>query len=488
MAAAEIRTGGQVNRDRMRDRIRDMIANGETPRAIDDDADELNFSDVIKPDSQRRRERFIPVTRSALMDRLTFDHTWLPGQAKHARRFFRYLDYWRQQKYSAWLLDLEQTYEPFSPDSELLQTRGFSPTDRRNLQGRVLSSVQKLLEQANYERIDTSDVNVIMTKDSHYGLDFNVDIGAFEEIMIYYRGASNKKYEQRRWTKFGRREEFDVPVFRRLFLLFKLKPFDARVEEMIRKNSLTREQATKKVQKLRCKLPDGMRDDLIYMKLFKNIPRADLEMVFPNTQIKFLMKDKLRLGATAGGGLGAGVVGAAGKLAVIATSPMVALGAAAGLGSVAFKQAMGFVNQKQEYLLVMAQKLYSNTLADNRGVILQVAASAIEQDIKEEMLLYCVLAKEPATRAELPAVDHAIEQYLIRTFGIKVDFDIYDALDRLIRDGIVKELPDGRLQTLGPADAAQHIDTLWDRLLDELPDPITGAGAEMESSDAQMRA
>lgn len=488
MAAAEITADRSVDRDRWRDRVRDMIQNGDAPRAVENDADDLGYADVIKPDDQRRSERFIPITRSTLMDRLTFDHTWAPGQAKHARRFFRYLDYWRQQKYSAWLLDLEQTYEPFSPDSELLQTRGFSPSDRRDLQARVLSSIKKLLDQANYERIDTSDINVIMTKDSHYGLDFNVDIDAFEDIMIYYRGASNKKYEQRRWTKFGRREEFDVPVFRRLFLLFKLKPFEARVEDIMRKEKMTREQAAKKVQKLRCKLPEGMRDDLIYMKLFKNIPRADLEMVFPNTQIKFLMKDKLRLGATAGGGLGAGVVGAAGKLAVIASSPMVALGAAAGLGSVAFKQAMGFVNQKQEYLLVMAQKLYSNTLADNRGVILQIAASAIEQDIKEEMLLYCVLAKEPATRAELPAVDHAIEQYLTRTFGVKVDFDIYDALDRLMRDGIIRELPDGRLQTLQPAEAVKHVDLLWDKLLDELPDPITGTGAELDGSPQEKRA
>jgi hypothetical protein len=76
--------------------------------------------DVVKPDHARGRERFIPVTSFALIDRLTVAHAWPPGEAKTARRFFRYLDYWRRQQYNADLLQLLQAYEPFSPDSDLL--------------------------------------------------------------------------------------------------------------------------------------------------------------------------------------------------------------------------------------------------------------------------------------------------------------------------------------------------------------------------------
>src|SRR5690606_352360 len=46
------------------------------------------------------RERFIPVTRAALMERLTRPQSWRGNEAKEARRFFRYLDYWRQASYS----------------------------------------------------------------------------------------------------------------------------------------------------------------------------------------------------------------------------------------------------------------------------------------------------------------------------------------------------------------------------------------------------
>ena len=63
---------------------------------------------------------------------------------------------------------------------------------------------------------------------------------------------------------------------------------------------------------------------------------------------------------------------------------------------------------------------------------------------------------------------------------MKVDFEIDDALDRLIRDGIVIEKPDGTLETLAPAQAAKHIDAKWDLFLDDLPDPTNAEGYESE--------
>ena len=51
-----------------------------------------------------------------------------------------------------------------------------------------------------------------------------------------------------------------------------------------------------------------------------------------------------------------------------------------------------------------------------------------------------------------------------------VDFDLEDALSRLIADGIVTEEADGTLRTLGPAAAASHLDAKWDVFLDNIPD------------------
>lgn len=433
-----------------------------------------------------KRERFIPVTILALVDRVTTEQAWPNGDHQEARRFFRYLDFWRRQQHSRRLMSLLRAYEPFDPDSDLLITREYTPTERTRLQKRVVADVSRILTQANYVPIDPKSVEVILTKDSHYGLDLQVDLGVFEECLLFYRGASSKRDTRTNYRKFMRKEEFEVPIYRRLVLLFKLKPFGVRVKEVMADKGISEKEAAKIVTRMRGSLPAEVKEDNIYIKLFKNIPRNDLEMVFPNTRVRFRLFDKIKLGVTGGGAVGMGLFGTAGKLAAGGLSmanPVALAGAMAGLGGIAFRQGVNFMNQKQRYMVVMAQNLYFHAMADNRGVMIKLADRAAEEDVKEEVLLYSVLAKSKANRADLPAIDAAVESYLKSAFDIQVDFDLPDALERLIADGIVQEGPDGTLHTLTPAEAAQHLDAKWDRYLDELPERTTQEGLEIDVQD-----
>lgn len=452
-----------------------------------EDEDVLNNRAIDPPPRGDHRETFIPLTRAALIDRLTRPQAWQPGEANDARRLFRYLSYWRQQQYNAEVMHLDQSYEPFSPDTDLLLTRQYTERERLAMKRRVVDGMTNLLEHANYTEIDPSDVELIMTRESHYGLDFHIDLEAFEELKIYYRGASSRTDQKRRIRKFFRKEEFEVPIFQRLFILFKLKSDEQRIREHMRTRSMTREKAEKAVAKLRANVPEGVRSDNIYMKLFKNMPRADVEMIFPNTRVKFRMFDKIKLGVTGGGAVGMGLFGTVGKLVAggaAALNPIALAGALFALGGVLFRQVMSFFNTHQKYMVVMAQNLYFHSLADNRGVLIMIADRAAEEDVKEELLLYSVLAKESVRRQDLPAVDHAIEQYLLTSFGINVDFDLHDALERLLADGLVTERADGALVALRPAAAAKHIDDKWDVFLDNLPDHIDAEeeGEEFEGA------
>ncbi len=429
--------------------------------------------------AQFRREKFLPVTRHALLDRLTVPSLWPGGEAVQARRFLRYLDYWRRHSYSVRLLELEQTYEPFSPDSDLLHTRAYSPEERAAMQKRLIQQMAELLEQGNFTRVDPANVHFILTKDSAYGLDLQVDLDAFEEILIYYRGATTIT-ERRRDVKkaYMRWKEVRVPVFQRLCLLFKLKPFDVRVREVMQEKKIERKEAERIIRHLRGLLPATVTSDYVYIKLFKNMPRSDVEMIFPNTKVRFRLFDKLKFGVTASSGVGMGAFATAGKIAV-ATNPYTLAGAVAGLGGIALRQATNFHYQRTRYMAVLAQNLYFHAMADNRGVMTLLADRAAEEDIKEEMLLYSVLAKERANIRDLRQVDEAIEEYLKTTFAIDVDFDVDDALQRLKGEGIVTELPDGTLETLPPHEAALHIDKLWDACLDNLPDIVVEEGREI---------
>jgi hypothetical protein len=431
------------------------------------------------------REKFLPVTRYALVDRLTRPGAWPPGKAAEARRFFKYLDYWRRQRYATQLMALEQDYEPFNPDSDLLVTRKFADAERAVVQKRVVAGIEKLLQQANYTRVDPSNVEAIMTKDSAYGLDLYVEMAAFEELLIYYRGMSSRRDSKRRFRKFWRKEEFDTPIFRRVFVLFKLKPDAVRIVEVCKEKGCDRDDAERIVARARGMIASEMKPDNIYMKMFKNMPRSDMEMAFPNTRVKFRLLDKVKLGVTGGAGLGVGAFSAAGKIALAASNPIAAAGAVAGLGGIAFRQAVNFMNQRQKYMVVMAQNLYFHAMADNRGVMVKLADRAAEEDVKEEMLLYTIVVKEAVWRSDLEAVDRAIEDYLFRSFGVTANFDIADALERLIADGVVVEEGDGRLRALPPKEAAARLDSMWDRVLDDLPDFLpSDAGEEYEGDDS----
>jgi hypothetical protein len=249
------------------------------------------------------REKFLPVTRAALLDRLTRPESWPSGEAGRARRFMRYLDYWRRHTYAMRLLELEQTYEPFSPDADTLHTRTFTAEERAVMQKRLVAQMAALLEQANFTRVDPWDVHVILGKGSHYGLDLHVDLGAFEEVLICYRGATTITERRRDIRKaFVGWREVKVPVFQRLFVLFKLTPYEQRVVELMHEKDISRKQAEAEVRHSRKRLPPTVSSDYVYMKLFKNMPRADAEMIFPNTRVRFRLFDKIKFGVTASSG------------------------------------------------------------------------------------------------------------------------------------------------------------------------------------------
>ena len=169
----------------------------------------------------------------------------------------------------------------------------------------------------------------------------------------------------------------------------------------MQEKKIDQKEAEKIVKRERAGLPPvTVTSDYVYIKLFKNMPRSDVEMIFPNTKVRFRLFDKLKFGVTAGGGFGMGVFGTVGKIARCRAIPIRWPRPLPGFGGIALRQATNFMNQRNRYMVVMAQNLYFHAMADNRGVMTLLADRAAEEDIKEEMLLYGVLAKERVNVAQ----------------------------------------------------------------------------------------
>lgn len=412
------------------------------------------------------KERFIPIASHILEKHLQGESIWAEGEEEFGRTIVHDLAAWRHQSYRNRLSDLKKAYLTFSPDTDTVDAETYTPLQRRKMRHDFMELVGNLLESANFEKITQEDLDLLLASDSPYGLALHVDLDAFDDVVIYFRGAGSKIVEYRDWKWLYLRKKYvETPIFQRLFVALKLKPEEEQINELMLREELPRKKAAKRIAKNLKLLPDGVTSDHIYLKLFKNIPQDDLEMLFPNTKVTFKLLDKLKLGLTAGGGTVAGLFGIVPKLFAAATllNPITLLTTLAGFIGLIVRQITKFFNQRNEYMMTLAQNLYFHNLANNRGVLTLLVDRAEEEDTKEELLLYSFLVrnKNEGANISLRAAKEQIEEHLRREFNVDIEFDHEDAFSRLLRDGLVKRTGQGRYEVLPPAKAVVHIRKLW---------------------------
>ena len=420
--------------------------------------------------TQINKERFIPVSRFAVIDRVHRQENWPEEEFGDIKYLLNYLAAWRHQSYTEQLFKLKEAYLPFSPDRDTVQVLNYSRQQMDEKRQRLVASLKSMVIQANYTEITEADINAYFEAQSPYGLKLKVDLDEFDELLLFSRGSSTRVFRKRDWRwLYLRKSETVEPIFQRLFLLIKLKPQSARIEEIMRAESCTQEKAQSILKKKRRNLPENATSDHVYLKLFKNINQSDLEMLFPNTEVEFRLFDKVRLGVTAGGGTLASVMGTATKV-LAATNPIALAGALAGLIGVIFRQVMKFFNQRNVYMMVLAQNLYFHNLANNRGVLTLLSDRAEEEDIKEDLLLYTYLCQYDVPKGQLFMAKRAIESYIKSEFDVYVDYDIDDALSRLDRDGLIVQDAEEVLSVIRPREAIAILENKWINCIRERSD------------------
>lgn len=226
------------------------------------------------------------------------------------------------------------------------------------------------------------------------------------------------------------------------------------------------------------------------VKLFKNIPKGDLEMLFPNVQVRMKLKDKLFMGGVAvGGGVtvllkaGAGLVAMASILWLMTRSVVASGGklpplgpeisgmvggvtALAAIGAFLFKQWNSYKNRKIKFMKTLGDSLYFKNLDNNAGVFYHIIADAEEEEFKEALLGYVFLAGSQAGMTAA-ALDDAIERWFRATYHSPIDFEIEDALGKLKRLKLCEIT--GNAETGEPiwaavslTEACERLDFLWD--------------------------
>ncbi|HEX8913789.1 MAG TPA: TMEM143 family protein [Humisphaera sp.] len=394
----------------------------------------------LAPAPPAPREQHLPVRRSELVDRLL---TSGPPEDADRRAFRRVADLVAAvlgHEYHLQLQQLKDAYAPFDADADVARLRAHDDAAKDRLLDDLVDRLGWLLERANFRRLTRADIEAATREASHWGINLRVSFDLFDRLEVYYRGEGVKhRRTPRRW--FGLRRGVMVPVatYDRLFVLLRIKGG---------KN-----------------VPAGVDTNSVHLKLFKDLPKLDLEMLLPGTRVSMSLLDRVKLLFSLGTGLGTTGYKLAGPVLGLlagAFTTTALLGIAGGAVGYGVRSFYGYLQTKQKYLLTLAQSLYFLNLDNNAGVLFRLLDEAEEQEAGEVLLAYHVLLTEagPAgwTTAE---VDARAEAWAKEHLKRDVDFDAADAVAKLRRLNLARQGEDGRWRPSHPAEAADRLARAW---------------------------
>jgi hypothetical protein len=436
------------------------------------------------PTTEEIRERFIPISRREIVADLLAAPHWSHDEQQQFDEFCKIFTALYHYKFHARLEELKRCYTPFNPDTDIETKRDDSKEEKQELRNKLYQEMRQLLNNANYEELSIDDINKAMEADSFYGVSVSVDLEDYEKLIVYYRGSAIETKYKRNWkTLFLSKETLEIPIYKRMFLLLKFKTEEElaqkRVEKWLAEKEAEKQgetgqideekkaklklklekKAKRQIQKSRQNLPEDLTEEHAFLKLFKNIPRYDLGMLFPNQNVQLKLFDKIKLAITGGGGTIGGIVSVAIKLA--AANLLMVVGAIFGLIGIIVRQIMSIFTQRTKYMMTLSRNLYFHNLDNNFGVMNYLIDMAEEEEGKEAILAYYFLHSKRDKNYTQEELDREIESYIQKKYGIAVDYEVDDGLRKLREEGILIER-EGILKVLDLHQACSCLDKQWD--------------------------
>jgi hypothetical protein len=227
-----------------------------------------------------------------------------------------------------------------------------------------LGAFEATLIRANYRLLDQSVIEYAIQAPNEKGLTYVPNFGLFEHMRVYVRGDVQLTRTRRNPRNPLRKQVLSLPGYQRVIVALKFQPG--------------------------ADLGPFAQSDVLYLRLFKDVPHVDLEMHLPEqgTKVKMRMIDKAQIASP----LVVGLPTLAFKLLFASlVSPWAIGGVLIAPVSAGLNSFFGFQRAKQRHLSTMIRQLYYLTLASNASVINYLIGSAQEEEFKEAVLAYYFL-------------------------------------------------------------------------------------------------
>lgn len=346
-----------------------------------------------------------------------------------------------------------QNYALFDPD--------LTPSERNGFIGKsditaFKENLYKVLERGNYVKVDQKTIDEAFINSDLIGLKLAINFNDFKDYGIFVRGHHKAKEKVTRFFIFKKEIEFEY--YDRVMIYLNYNDENYFKNKGVRLNTLPFDPGC------------------IVLKIFKRVPKNDLETIFPNAVPKMSRLDKILFWVP---GIGGGISLLASKVipALVAmygayktgesidllnsktslNQGLIALGV---LGGYLFRQYSSFVNKKIKYSKMLSDSLYFKNLGNNSGAFYSLINSSEEEELKETILAYAFLSrsKNALTAKEL---DSQIELWFKTSHNINLDFDVDDALNKLKSIGLGFET-NGNWSVIPINKALVRIDEIWD--------------------------
>ncbi|ATC96976.1 TMEM143 family protein [Pseudoalteromonas tunicata] len=409
---------------------------------------------------ENKRENFIPLSKQDVIKQC---HALITQEQQVSfSDFCSLLDHYVHQQHHQLLNRLKNNYAYFDPNRDTLQVDSLNKTQYEAAHAEFHNSFLEVLKKANFEQITEHDLQQALAEESLFKVRLEVDFSDFAQVIFYRRGEQTRTEQLQKW--FGlKKYSITFTNYERIAIYIQFK--DAQYFKTINKQ------------------PVNFIPGSTIIKLFQNVPKADLEMLFPNSEVRMRQIDKFIIASSAVVGgtavlitkLGASLIllftlfsywfGLSQQEVVINQQQLIALGLGMAIfGSFIFKEWTKFKNRKIKFMKTLADNLYFKNLDNNAGVFHHLLDNAEDEEFKETLLGYVFLLNHPQglTATEL---DSHIENWLSSQYSLHIDFEIEDSLTKLLNYKLINKV-NSLYYAVELNQAKKILDERWDKLFE----------------------
>jgi len=394
-----------------------------------------------RPRTASGQENFIPLRKADLRKAILADSILTTPQREQLTQLCRLLEAAIHHDYHELLEQLKDSYAPFDPDADTQGRAELSDEQRQELADDFFAALVDLVDRANYRHLLHEHLVDALDEATAFGINLDVDFNVFKRLEIFARGSAVVTKRLPGWWNRWRNKTIDIPVYQRLILLFRLREHK--------------------------RLGPAADLNTIYVKMFKDIPKSDLDMLLPGTKVRMSWLDQSKILLPTVSGIAMAlfkIVQGALAVAFMSIYGLLALlGLVGGTIGYGIRSFFAYLNTKDKYHLSLTRSLYFQNLDNNAGVIFRLLDDAEEQEFREAIIAYFLLWKNAGPDGwTIDQLDLAAEQFLLEASGVQVDFEIGDALDKLVAMKLVRPVAGAKWCAVELDPALAVLDATWD--------------------------